>query len=82
MRSEGTAEGRKIPLGIPIGADAVEIIRNQCGSMTKYIGAWKVLSASADLGEPNLGWWNEQEKKVDDEDLINKASRMVKSYDN
>jgi hypothetical protein len=52
LKSEGMAEGRKMPLRIPIGADAVEIIEKKCESMIRDVEAWKPLSASTDFGGP------------------------------
>lgn len=41
IRSEGRASGRKIPMRLPIGDDAVRVIEATCNNMLKVVDVWR-----------------------------------------
>ncbi|KAK4032345.1 hypothetical protein C8A01DRAFT_50851 [Parachaetomium inaequale] len=41
IRGEGRASGRKVPLRLPIGDDAVRVIEGTCHNMLKVIDVWR-----------------------------------------
>jgi hypothetical protein len=41
IRGEGCASGRKTPLRLPIGDDAVRVVEATCHNMLKVIDAWR-----------------------------------------
>ncbi|KAE9370658.1 NAD(P)-binding protein [Stipitochalara longipes BDJ] len=62
IKGEGTAKGKAIPWRIPIGTDAVDIIKGKCEETLKVIKEWEDFSVSTDLPGPRLGFWAEEEK--------------------
>ena len=62
IKAEGMAKGKTITWRIPIGTDAVEIIRGRCEETLKVISEWEELSMSTDFPGPKLGYWAELEK--------------------
>ena len=63
IKREGMAEGKEIPWRVPIGTDAVEIIKEKCEETLKIIEQWKEFSMSTDFPGPKQGFWAEEEKK-------------------
>ena len=41
IRGEGLASGRKIPLRLPIGEDAVRVVEGTCKNALKVIDVWR-----------------------------------------
>lgn len=62
IKGEGMAKGRTIPWRMPIGCDAVNVVRKRCRETLKTIEDWEDLSTSTDFPEPKRGFWAEQEK--------------------
>ncbi|PVH71971.1 NAD(P)-binding protein [Cadophora sp. DSE1049] len=54
LRGEGLAKDKPLPLRLPIGNDAVEIVRGKCEEMLSVVEGWKELSASTDYDEPQM----------------------------
>ncbi|PMD25718.1 NAD(P)-binding protein [Hyaloscypha hepaticicola] len=63
IKGEGMAEGKEIPWRVPIGTDAVEIIKERCEETLRLIEQWKEFSRSTDFPGPKQGFWAEEEKK-------------------
>lgn len=48
VRGEGVAAGREVPLRVPLGSDALEVIRNKCEEMLAICQDWEAVSKSTD----------------------------------
>lgn len=59
IKREGMAKGKEIPWRVPIGTDAMEIIKGKCEETLKVIEQWKDFSMSTDFPEPKKGFWAE-----------------------
>ncbi|KAH9210448.1 oxidoreductase,short chain dehydrogenase-like protein [Leptodontidium sp. 2 PMI_412] len=57
LRGEGFARGKPFPLRLPIGSDAVEIVKKTCEDTLKNLEEWRELSVSTDFDEPKRGPW-------------------------
>jgi hypothetical protein len=57
IKGEGMAKGRTIPWRMPIGCDAVNVVRKRCRETLKTIE-----DTSTDFPESKRGFWAEQEK--------------------
>jgi len=62
IKGEGLAKGKTVPWRMPIGTDAVEIIKTKCEETLKVIEEWKDFSKSTDFPGPKQGFWAEEEK--------------------
>jgi hypothetical protein len=47
---------------MPMGCDAVSVVRKKYQETLKVIEEWEDLSTSTDFPEPKRGFWAEQEK--------------------
>ncbi|MCJ1381588.1 hypothetical protein MMC17_004699 [Xylographa soralifera] len=59
VKSEGMAAGRPMPKRLPLGPDAMEIIRNKCLETLQMCDEWKEFICSTDL-EPEKGEVNKE----------------------
>ncbi|KAF8862565.1 putative short-chain oxidoreductase [Acephala macrosclerotiorum] len=64
LRGEGEAKGKKLPLRMPIGGDAVELVKGRCEETLKVIQEWEDLSRSTDL--PGVEDAQEKTKRTGD----------------
>lgn len=48
VRREGVAEGREIPLRLPLGADVYSDIKAKCEKMLELLGEWESIIQSTD----------------------------------
>lgn len=49
VRSEGKAAGKPIPARFPLGADAVEVIRENCSKKMKICDEWEAFTSDTRL---------------------------------
>lgn len=49
VRGEGTAEGRKVPFRLPVGADCVDEIKGKCEQMLNTLDSWNDIIRSTDF---------------------------------
>lgn len=57
LMQEGMAKGREIPSRVPIGSDAVQIVRDFAKNLLNTVNEWEDLSASTDRDGPKEGVW-------------------------
>ncbi|KAG4441232.1 hypothetical protein IFR05_003280 [Cadophora sp. M221] len=57
LRGEGFAKGKPFPVRLPIGSDAVEIVKKTCEETLKNLEEWRELSVSTDFDGPKRGPW-------------------------
>ncbi len=50
VRGEGAAEGRTLPLRLPIGRDSLKIVREKCQATLETCREWEDIIASTDVG--------------------------------
>jgi hypothetical protein len=62
LKQEGAAQGRPLPFRMPIGPDALAIVREQCHALLKTCDEWEDVIASTDFEGPKLGAWAEDTK--------------------
>lgn len=60
LKSEGMAKGKEVPLRIPIGADAHQVVREKAMAALKACDEWEALSNSTDFEGPKQGLWAQQ----------------------
>jgi hypothetical protein len=63
LKSEGMAKGKPVPLRIPIGEDAWQILRAKAAETLKVWDEWKALATSTDFPGPKQGFWAMQEQQ-------------------
>lgn len=51
VRQEGVAQGKTIPIRMPLGPDAYEVIKGECTETIKLLEDWKDVISSTDLDE-------------------------------
>lgn len=56
IKAEGMAKGKTIAWRMPLGTDAVEIIRGRCEETLKVVSEWEELSTSTDFPGLKLGY--------------------------
>jgi len=49
VKSEGAAEGREVPVSLPLGSDALKVIGETCESTVKVLTGWKDVITSTDF---------------------------------
>lgn len=57
LKGEGYAKGRKLPGRIPLGPDALAIVREKCKAELATCDEWEDLVASTDRDGPKEGAW-------------------------
>lgn len=57
LTQDGLAKDKKIPERVPIGPDAVQIVRDSCKSMLQACDEWGDVITSTDLEGPKQGAW-------------------------
>jgi hypothetical protein len=62
LKQEGAAQGRPLPFRMPIGPDALAIVREQCHALLRTCDEWEDVIASTDFEGPKLGAWAEDTK--------------------
>ncbi|KAI9050399.1 hypothetical protein LZ554_005564 [Drepanopeziza brunnea f. sp. 'monogermtubi'] len=61
LRGEGMAAGKLLPSRVPVGSDAVDLIREKCEENLRLVGEWEALARSTDFDEPKRGRWATKE---------------------
>ena len=51
------AKGKPFPLRLPVGSDAVEIVKMKCEETLRSVEEWREVSVSTDFDEPKRGPW-------------------------
>ncbi|ESK86994.1 short chain dehydrogenase [Moniliophthora roreri MCA 2997] len=52
VKGEGSAAGRSWPLYLPLGADAVEAVKEKCERMMSVVDEWRDLTSNLDFDTP------------------------------
>ncbi len=63
LTGEGEAKGNEWVSRVPIGADAVELVKAKCEGMLGIIRTWEGLVGSTDFPGPKEGLWALIEKQ-------------------
>ncbi|CZR63892.1 related to ketoreductases [Phialocephala subalpina] len=64
LKGEGETKGKKLPLRMPIGGDAVELVKGRCEEMVKEIGEWEGLGRNTSF--PGVEDAREKTKRTGD----------------
>jgi hypothetical protein len=57
LREEGVAKGKKVGHRIPIGSDAVKLMRKRCENGLDVVKEWEIMSSETDISKEAVEEW-------------------------